>query len=643
MAKFDLVVAAKTVGAGSIKRLGNSMQGVQGRVKNLRLAMAGLNKTFAAFGVILSAGAFATTIKGAIDSADSFGKMADQTGIAANTLQAYVNAGKLAGVSQETIDKGLRRLAQSMREADQGIATYKDSYDALGISVRGTDGELKSSEQVLGEIADRFAELPDGATKAALSMEIFGRSGASLINLLNGGAASLTEFNYEVSENFAQNAEFFNDQIAVLAIRFDGFRKQLTDALLPTLNSVVKVFSGLFSSENDFSGFFNAVKIGITGISVVTLATIKLFDEFGRLAFKAVNYVSGIFNELFEGLGKVLRFFVNQINKEFNRIEARKLANIEFKQRLEEARESGGRQAVKNVMRERKNIENEIFKALQEQDLSSTTTDLLKPLTDKFKTSTKDLLESVFGEDYVAGFAERLGVNVDQINALFENTEAPDSYFRNIKNGANEAGVSLDKAFGVTMKEKLESFSESIKTVGESMADVVIKGIKGMEDALVDFVMTGKLNFKDLANSIIRDMVRMQIQQSITKPLSNFIGTLFNAKGNVFNQQGLVKGYAKGGVVDKPTFFRYGGMGKLGILGEAGSEAILPLSRGANGKLGVQSSGGGSTVINVSVDASGSEVSGNTNEGNQLGNIIAVAIKNELIKEKRPGGLLSAA
>ncbi len=134
-AKFDLVVAAKTVGAGSIKRLGNSMQGVQGRVKNLRLAMMGLNKAFGALGLIISGGAFVGLVKGAIDSADAFGKMSDQTGIAANTLQAYVNAGKLAGVSQETIDKGLRRLAQSMREADQGVATYKDSFDALGISV----------------------------------------------------------------------------------------------------------------------------------------------------------------------------------------------------------------------------------------------------------------------------------------------------------------------------------------------------------------------------------------------------------------------------------------------------------------------------------------------------------------------------
>ena len=245
MAKFDLVVAAKTVGAGSIKRLGNSMQGVAGRVKNLRLAMGGLNKTFATFGLIISGGAFVGLVKGAIDSADAFGKMSDQTGIAANTLQAYVNAGKLAGVSQETIDKGLRRLAQSMREADQGVATYKDSFDALGISVRTVDGTFKTSEQVLAEISDKFATMENGATKAALAMEIFGRSGASLINLLNGGAASLTEFNYAVSNEFAQNAEFFNDQIAVLGIRFDGFRKQLTDALLPALNTIVGVFLSL--------------------------------------------------------------------------------------------------------------------------------------------------------------------------------------------------------------------------------------------------------------------------------------------------------------------------------------------------------------------------------------------------------------
>ena len=136
-------------------------------------------------------------------------------------------------------------------------------------------------------------------------------------------------------------------------------------------------------------------------------------------------------------------------------------------------------------------------------------------------------------------------------------------------------------------------------------------------------------------------MVRMQIQQSITKPLSNFIGGLFgNADGNAF-VNGQVQKYAYGGIVKRPTLFPMAN--GMGLMGEAGAEAILPLRRGANGKLGVQSSGGGSTVINVSVDASGSSVSGNNNEGNQLGQLIGVAIKNELIKEKRPGGLLSTA
>jgi hypothetical protein len=641
MAKFDLVVAAKTVGAGSIKRLGNSMQGVAGRVKNLRLAMGGLNKTFATFGILISGGAFIGLVKGAIDSADSFGKLSDQTGIAANTLQAYVNAGKLAGVSQETIDKGLRRLAQSMREADQGVATYKDSFDALGISVRATDGTFKTSQQVLGEVADKFATMENGATKAAIAMEIFGRSGASLINLLNGGAASLEEFNYEVSENFAQNAEFFNDQIAVLAIRFDGFRKQLTDALLPTLNSVVKVFSNLFSAENDFSGFFNALKIGITGISVVALATVKLFDEFGRVAVKTINFVSGIFENLFKGLAKLFRGFVNIINKEFNRIEARKIANIEFETKLEEAR--GSRSSINRIMKERDEYIQEVFNRLQQQDASLPTLDLLKPITDKFKSSASDLLNNIFGEDYIKGFVDRLGISIEQFNQLFENTEAPDSYFNNLITKSDEVGESFIKTFGKDMKDKITKFGESIQTVGEAMGDVVVKGIKGMEDALVNFVTTGKLNFRNLANSIIADMARIAIQQTITKPLTNFIGGLFNAKGNVFNQQGLVSAYAKGGVVDKPTFFRYGGAGKLGVLGEAGSEAILPLSRGSNGKLGVQASGGTGTVINVSVDASSTDVSGNANEGNQLGQAIANAVQNELLIQQRPGGLLSAA
>ena len=550
MAKFDLVVAAKTIGAGSIKRLGNSMQGVTGRVKNLRLAMGGLNKTLGAFGLLISGGAFVGLVKGAIDSADSFGKLSDQTGIAANSLQAYVNAGKLAGVSQETIDKGLRRLAQSMREADQGVATYSDSYKALGISVRDSDGTLKSSETVLGEIADRFADLPDGATKAAISMEIFGRSGANLINLLNGGSAALEEFNYAVSDEFAENAEFFNDQIAVLGIRFDGFRKQLADALLPTLNNLIGVFSDLFSSQNDFDMFFKSIEISIKTVSAAIFTTIAGFRF----------------------LGKVV-------------------------------------------------------------------TDILKIINEARKGNFAGAIG--IGQEGLAATKEQFKKDLDTFNDIFTGTEnAPAEYFREGTKSVEEFSESITQSFGSQMQSKLKEFNDSIKTIQESMADVVVKGIKGMEDALVNFVMTGKLNFRNLANSIIADMARIAIQQTVTKPLTNFFTSLFekSAKGNVFTD-GQVQKYAYGGIVNRPTMFPM--KNGIGLMGEAGSEAILPLRRGANGKLGVESSGGGNTVINVSVDASSSSVEGNDTQANALGNILANAIQSELIQQKRPGGLLA--
>ena len=148
------------------------------------------------------------------------------------------------------------------------------------------------------------------------------------------------------------------------------------------------------------------------------------------------------------------------------------------------------------------------------------------------------------------------------------------------------------------------------------------------------------MNFRDLANSIIKDMARIAIQQTITAPFTKFLGGLFNADGNAFDKQGLITAYAKGGVVDKPTFFRYGGAGKLGIMGEAGAEAILPLKRGRSGNLGVEASGSATNIV-VNVDASGSSVEGNEAEGKALGLALSSAIQSELIKQQRPGGLLS--
>ena len=75
-------------------------------------------------------------------------------------------------------------------------------------------------------------------------------------------------------------------------------------------------------------------------------------------------------------------------------------------------------------------------------------------------------------------------------------------------------------------------------------------------------------------------------------------------------------------------------------MGEAGPEAIIPLKRGSDGRLGV--SGGGSTSVVVNVDAKGTTVQGDNGQGQALGRAISAAVQQELIKQRRPGGLLAA-
>ena len=190
-------------------------------------------------------------------------------------------------------------------------------------------------------------------------------------------------------------------------------------------------------------------------------------------------------------------------------------------------------------------------------------------------------------------------------------------------------------------KSPLESFADSAFKFADQAEQAVVGAFKGMEDAMVKFVTTGKLNFSDLARSIIADLTRMLVRYAIVQPLFKSIFPKIpitnNAKGNVFAENKIVP-YKMGGIVSRPTIFPM--QNGAGLMGEAGPEAIMPLKRGANGKLGVQSSGGVGN-INVNVDASGSSAQGDDNKGRQLGEVIAKAIQAELVEQKRPGGILA--
>lgn len=138
------------------------------------------------------------------------------------------------------------------------------------------------------------------------------------------------------------------------------------------------------------------------------------------------------------------------------------------------------------------------------------------------------------------------------------------------------------------------------------------------------------------------DAIKQPVAEAVLQPV---IKSPVDAIKQPDAAMNTIRPFANGGIVDSPTLFKFanGGVMRDGLMGEAGPEAILPLKRGRGGKLGVaMQGGGGGTNVTVNVDASGSQVQGDAGKGEQLGRVISQAVQAELIKQKRPGGLLTA-
>ena len=626
-ATFGLLLRAKTQGTGEVKQLGNAMQGVQGKAKNLAASVKGIGGAFKALFAAAAVAGFAALLKNTIDTADAFGKLQVRTGIAANKLEAFANAGKLADVSQSDLENGLRKLAQTQNEAAEGVKTYSEAYAKLGVSVTNADGKLKPSDQLLGEIADKFKDLPNGPEKAAIAMDIFGRSGSKLITLLNGGSEALERFNYEVSDNFAQNAEYFNDQIAILQIQFDGFRKQLVDALLPALNAILEAFSEVLSSDQDFSAFFKFIEGGIRGIATVVLATVQAFKFFGRVIQDLVKIADRVVNLDFGGA-----LAVAQSGLEDTRLQLFKDRELLLKSLFGTSEVGvdygGGLSGTFDPVQKPQKTAKDTTKTDSQNDLNKSLEKALD-LTLKQTASAMERLSAERQQERIleatlTGKEKEVLLDVEVENKTKGLTPELAAHLELIIRGNARLKDRIDE------QGNLNKETEKYKGVLDSVKDTIATGLSNAIMGLID----GTKSLSESLSGILRQLSTMFLQFG----MKSFMGSIFpNAKGNVFAQNKIVP-FAYGGVVNKPTLFPMAN--GMGLMGEAGPEAIMPLRRGRNGRLGVESSGGTNNVV-VNVDASGTQAQGNQPNAKLLGQAIGAAVQAELIKQKRPGGLLS--
>ena len=169
--------------------------------------------------------------------------------------------------------------------------------------------------------------------------------------------------------------------------------------------------------------------------------------------------------------------------------------------------------------------------------------------------------------------------------------------------------------------EKELQLTRQIEDAFQSLSDSINNDIKNGIAGLI----RGTSTLGDMLNNIANKFLDVALNQAL-------FGSILGSKGE--------KG---GGILGAIGLFANGGrppVGRPSIVGEKGPELFVPRSSGTivpNNKLG----GGGSTSVVVNVDASGTNVQGNEAQGKELGTLLSVAVQQELLKQQRPGGLLS--
>lgn len=250
----------------SLDKIGRQGEQMAGR---LNKAFAVVKGSLAGIGASLSVGAFAAFVKSGIDAADELNKLSQKVGVTVESLSALQYAAKLSDVSTEQLQSGLARLSRVASEASGGTGDAADAFRALGVAIKDSQGNLRGTEDLILDIADRFSKMDDSAAKSAIALKLF-RS-VDLIPFLNQGKAGLEGLRKEaerlgivISADTARRAEEFNDNLTRLGAAADGAKISLATNLLPALTQIAERMAEAAKQGGVLRGVLEGMREAVT-------------------------------------------------------------------------------------------------------------------------------------------------------------------------------------------------------------------------------------------------------------------------------------------------------------------------------------------------------------------------------------------
>lgn len=247
------------------------------------------------------------SINSTIDAADKLSKASQKFGIPVDTLAALANAAALSDVSIEELGGALSRLSKNMVAAGNVTSDQAVAFKALGVSVKDSSGQLKSQDDILAAIADRFASFKDGTTKTALAVAIFGRAGADLIPILDQGSKGIEDMKNRLKElqpNIDADslaAEKYKDNLKLLEQAKNAIVLRIlgSSGMLAAMDQLTKSFVDAAQDGAKFADvgdqIAKAIQYGVVWVDALTFSLSALTLPFRAIVAAFYNLAQGDF------------------------------------------------------------------------------------------------------------------------------------------------------------------------------------------------------------------------------------------------------------------------------------------------------------------------------------------------------------
>ena len=296
--KTQLVIEGKNSASKAFKQADSQLSGISSAAKK---AGAALLATF-------SVAAISVWVKNSITAADQARKTAQSIGLTTESFTGLQFAASQSGVATTEFAGALTRLSRSLSDAATKGGIPADVFAQLGISVLDAEGNLRSADTVLSDLADTFQNMPNGVEKTAAAVELLGRSGARLIPLLNGGSEGIKALTDQaerlglvISDEQAAASERFNDNIAAMGGASRGAANTIAGELLPTLNEMSGLLLDVVEDGDSARIMADGLSFALKSMATVVIALSTTFANLGRAiggtAAAAVSAAKGDFSE----------------------------------------------------------------------------------------------------------------------------------------------------------------------------------------------------------------------------------------------------------------------------------------------------------------------------------------------------------